>query len=122
MLNELTSKNLGQPDEIVSRPKVLGKTVVPGECYVARYASEPGWHWSTHIKPKVGTPSWPSHHQGVILSGKLTASLGGGATRTFGPDDVFNIPPGHDGRSVSSPDRAATRVSSGKPCGVGSLP
>ena len=97
MFNELAGKNLDLPDEVVELPNVKAGIVVLGECYIGRYVYQPGWRWSRDVKPKVGTPNCQFHHQGVVLAGRLHVSMEGGATRSFGPGDVFNIPPGHEG-------------------------
>jgi hypothetical protein len=57
----------------------------------------PGWKWSTHVKPKVGT-EWCEHaHYGIVLSGRMHIAMSDGMTQTMGAGDTFAIPPGHDG-------------------------
>lgn len=64
---------------------------------VARTVHEPGWRWSTHIKPDVGGEWCQVRHVGVVLTGQLGLSLPDGTTLELGPDDAYDIPPGHDG-------------------------
>ena len=48
------------------------------------------------MQPSVGTPSCTFHHLGVVLSGRFHVRMDDGREIDIGPDDVFDIPPGHD--------------------------
>ncbi|MEX2135765.1 MAG: adenylate/guanylate cyclase domain-containing protein [Chloroflexota bacterium] len=63
---------------------------------VARVVQEPGWRWSEHIRPTVGTPSCQFHHVGVVLSGRSRLRMDDGNELDLQAGDVFDIPPGHD--------------------------
>lgn len=63
---------------------------------VGRMTYEPGWRWSTDIKPIAGTELCTYHHVGVTLSGRLRVQTPDGTELEIGPGDVFEIPPGHD--------------------------
>ena len=63
---------------------------------VGRMTYEPGWRWSTDIKPIAGTATCQFHHVGVTISGRLRAQMADGLELEIGPGDVFEIPPGHD--------------------------
>ena len=57
------------PDE-VRRPEHTTVEVVKlagGE--IGRYTFQPGWRWSEHIKPVVGTDSCQTEHIGYVVSG-----------------------------------------------------
>jgi class 3 adenylate cyclase len=43
-----------------------------------------------------------AHHAGVVLDGQLHIEMDDGSTLDVGPNDVFDIPPGHDGWVVSA--------------------
>ncbi len=92
----LMSKRFDEPDDVINVSNCTGQIVTLGEVFVGRYVYEPGWIWSLHVKPVVGTPDCRHHHQGVVLSGRMQIDMSDGARRIFGPGDVFNIPPGHD--------------------------
>jgi class 3 adenylate cyclase len=68
-----------------------------GDLTVGRQRMEPGWRWSTHIRPHVGGEWCQARHVGVVLAGRLGIKLRDGTTFELGRDDVFDIPPGHDG-------------------------
>jgi class 3 adenylate cyclase len=68
-----------------------------GGMTIARTHADPGWRWSTHVRPLVGGDWCEVHHLGVVLSGRLRVVFRDGSGNEFGPDDVYDIPPGHDG-------------------------
>ena len=61
---------------------------------------EPGWKWSEHIKPMVGTPSHEAEHVGYLLSGCLYTKMDDGSETEFVAGDLAYIPAGHDGWTV----------------------
>jgi class 3 adenylate cyclase len=61
---------------------------------------DPGWRWSKDVRPVVGGEWCQARHTGVVLSGRFGVMLEDGTTLEFGPDDVFHIPPGHDGWTI----------------------
>lgn len=89
-------KNLLQPDEREEFPLGSSNEVHIGEMVVSYERAEPGWRWSDHVKPIVGTSSCRFHHTGVLLAGRLHARLDDGTEAEFEPYDVVDIPPGHD--------------------------
>jgi class 3 adenylate cyclase len=70
--------------------------VVVGSRAVGRAVLEPGWRWSVDVQPVVGTPSCPVHHFHVLLAGRLGVRMDDGEEVEFDPNDVMDIPPGHD--------------------------
>jgi class 3 adenylate cyclase/mannose-6-phosphate isomerase-like protein (cupin superfamily) len=97
---EPQSKDLNHPDETVRFPGVTIEQVDLGDFTVGRVIIEPGWRWSSHVRPHVGGEWCQARHVGVVLSGRLGIVMDDGRTLEFGPDDVFEIPPGHDGWTV----------------------
>jgi class 3 adenylate cyclase len=67
-----------------------------GDVAVGRVTYEPGWRWSTDVQPLVGTSLCEVHHIGFVVSGRLRTEMADGSTMEVGPDDAFEIPPGHD--------------------------
>jgi class 3 adenylate cyclase len=67
-----------------------------GPLVVGRARLEPGWQWSVDLGPIVGTRSCMVHHLQVLLAGHLGVRLDDGEEAIFGPNDTFEIPPGHD--------------------------
>jgi len=95
-MGRLQSKSLLHPDEREAFPLGYSDEVHLGEVVVALTHQEPGWRWSEHIRPIVGTRSCLFHHTGVVLRGRLACRLDDGTQAEFGPFDVFDLPPGHD--------------------------
>ena len=57
---------------------------------------EPGWKWSTHVKPLADTESCEADHHGYCISGNMVVQMNDGEKIEIHPGDVFSIPPGHD--------------------------
>ena len=91
-------KPLDKPDE--TRPFQGGKgkidVVNVGGHTLGRAVFEPGWRWSEHVKPIVGTHSCQASHTGYVLEGRMVVRMDDGSEREYGPGDAFYMPPGHD--------------------------
>lgn len=93
-------KSFREPDEVVRLPNLTAELVELGELTLSRTTSEPGWRWSEHVRPRVGGDWCQVRHVGVVLSGRLGILFPDGKEVVYGPDDIFEIPPGHDGYTV----------------------
>lgn len=91
------TRNFDQPDEVVELEKVRSETITLGTITVAYDVHQPGWRWSEHVKPLVGTEWCESRHVGYILRGRLGVRLADGTEFMCRPGDLIDIPPGHDG-------------------------
>lgn len=94
---DVVSKSFDRPDDIVEFPKIRSEVVELGDLTVGRFTSEPGWRWSEHVRPTVGGEWCQARHVGFVVSGRLGIDFMDGSRVVFGPGDVFDIPPGHDG-------------------------
>jgi len=56
---------------------------------------QPGWKWSTHIKPMIGGELCQEPHFGVVIEGSLTI-LQDGVETICNAGDVVHATPGHD--------------------------
>jgi len=99
-MGEDLKKSLRAPDETIRFPLAIVDVVQLGEVTVGREVDEPGWRWSTHMRPAVGTEWCEARHVGIVISGRWAALLRDGRTVEFGPDDVFDVPAGHDAWTV----------------------
>jgi class 3 adenylate cyclase len=63
---------------------------------LGRELLEPGWRWSTHVKPSVGTERCEFHHVSIVLEGRIGYESRDGELAEAGPGDVADIAPGHD--------------------------
>ncbi|MBZ4323519.1 cupin domain-containing protein [Streptomyces huiliensis] len=94
----LVRKSFDAPEEV--RPFEGGKgrmeLVSLGTGPVGRGTFEPGWRWSSHVKPIAGTDSCQAAHTAYVASGRIRVVMDDGQEEEFGPGDVMSCPPGHD--------------------------
>jgi class 3 adenylate cyclase len=95
-------KNLARPDESIRFPGITEDLVEIAGMTIARTVQEPGWRWSKDMRPLVGGDWCEARHIGLTLSGRHGALLRDGTVIEFGPDDLYDIPPGHDGYTVGA--------------------
>ena len=94
------AKNFAAPDETIRFPGIVEDLVEIAGMTVSRTVQEPGWRWSTDMQPLVGGDWCEARHVGCVTSGRIGFVLRDGTTLEFGPDDVYDVPPGHDGFTV----------------------
>jgi class 3 adenylate cyclase len=100
-VDALRRKSLRDPDQRVALPGVTEDYVEIGGYTVARSVQEPGWRYSRNDPRAADDGGWCSaHHVGVVISGRWGAELRDGTRLEWGPDDVFDCPPDHDGYTV----------------------
>ena len=92
----LQSKSFATPDDESSFPLVHFATVALDDASVGHCRFEPGWRWSETMGPMLGTTSCPMRHLGYTVSGSIRVVMDDGQALDIGPDEVFDIPPGHD--------------------------
>lgn len=93
---QMQKKSLSQPDEVRSFDKGKLELVKVGDVTFGRATLEPGWKWSTCVKPIAKTESCEAPHLQYHISGRLRVVMDDGSEAEFGPGDVSHIPPGHD--------------------------
>ena len=116
-------KNLGRPDEILEYPLLTVRVVDLGDITVGHFVNEPGWSWYECVRPTVGGEWCQARHLGIILSGRLGVEYEDGTKAEYGPEDVFDIPPGHNGWTVGDEpciqiEWAGIRAFAGFPTGI----
>ena len=84
-------------DDIRTFPRGSLRIISLDEVMVTEYRLEPGWRWSTCVKPIVGTELCQHRHVGQVQSGRLGVSMADGTLLEVGPGDVYELPPGHEG-------------------------
>jgi class 3 adenylate cyclase len=93
-------RNLGNPEEVIEADLVHSDIVRLGDLTVGRVVQQPGWRWKTHMQPRVGGEWCQARHVGVVISGHFRSEFADGTSMDLGPDDVFDMPPGHDAWTV----------------------
>ena len=74
--------------------------VTIGDFTLGRGVFEPGWRWSSDVKPIAGTDSCQVRHTGICLSGQMVVKFDDGSEVDVGPGDVVLLEPGHDAWTV----------------------
>ena len=90
------SVSLATPQETRSFPHGKIELVTVGGSTVGRFTFEPGWRWSTSVKPVVGTDRCEGHHVGYALSGRMHVVDAAGIGTEIGAGEAYDIAPGHD--------------------------
>ena len=67
-----------------------------GDTSIGKAVFEPGWKWSTSVKPIVKTESCQQKHTMYVISGKMRVKMDDGSEEEFGPGDTGVVPSGHD--------------------------
>jgi class 3 adenylate cyclase len=93
-------RNLDNPEEVIRADFIRSDIVRLGDITVGRVVEEPGWSWRAHMRPRVGGEWCQTRHVGYVISGHHRSEFADGTAIDLGPNDVFDIPPGHDGRVV----------------------
>jgi len=94
-MSRLQHKAFDHPDEV--RPFEKGRTEIfeMDEFVIGRMIMEPGWSWLDDVKPIAGTDRCMYHHLGFVVSGVLRVEMPDGPEVDIGPNEMFEIPPGH---------------------------
>ena len=90
------AKTFEQPDETVTFERGRVQVVTVGSMTIGYEVAEPGWRWSEHVKPIVGTEWCEFHHAMYVLSGRMRVVMRDGEERDVVRGEVVDIPPGHD--------------------------
>jgi class 3 adenylate cyclase len=88
--------NFDDPDGLREFPLLTVSLARIGSHTIGRGVVQPGWHWTEHLAPVMGTDSCPVHHVQVLLNGRFAVRMDDGEEIAFQPGDVMDIPPGHD--------------------------
>ncbi len=99
---KMQKKSLARPDETRTFDKGRVEMITMGGVTFGRATFEPGWRWSTCVKPVVNPNSCQNAHLGFQISGRMHVQMDDGTTLEIGPGEVCSIPPGHDGWVVGN--------------------
>ncbi len=95
-------RDFARPDEIRTFEKGKVELLKMAGGVVGRLTLEPGWRWSTHVKPIAGTDWCYAPHFQYQVSGRLHIKMEDGAEFETGPGEVTNLPAGHDAWVIGS--------------------
>lgn len=95
-MKKMEVKNLNAPEQVRKFDKGRVELVNVGGAAIGRAVLEPGWKWSTCVKPVVNTKSCEAAHFAYQLSGTMRVVMDDGTEKDIKAGDVALIPPGHD--------------------------
>jgi len=110
-MSKMQGKSMLKPDEKRTFEKGHLELVTLGNVTFGRATFQPGWKWSTCVKPLAKTNSCETSHLSYQVSGRLHVRMDDGAELEFGPGDVSLIPPGHDAWVVGNEPVVAIDIS-----------
>jgi len=90
---DMILKRFDAPDETRVMTKGRFDIVHVGGMTIGRASYEPGWKWSEHVGPGVGTTRCHVEHIGMVIAGCATAAFEDGRVIEMRAGDVFYIPP-----------------------------
>ena len=100
--DKMQSKSLARPDNTRTFDKGKVELVTVNDVTFGRATLQPGWKWSTCVKPVANTQSCEAAHLQYHISGRLHVVMDDGTAQEFGPGEVSYLPPGHDAWVVGS--------------------
>lgn len=94
--NQPLSKAFDQPEEVRTFDKGKLEILNVPTGTIGRATFEPGWKWSTCVKPIAGTTLCEAAHEGYVVSGRMHIVMKDGKALDVGPGDLVVVPAGHD--------------------------
>ena len=88
--------SFAQPDEVREFPHGRAEIVRLSGADIGRLTLQPGWRWSTDVKPIAGTELCEAPHMQYHVSGLLHVQMADGTEFDAGPGDLTSLPQGHD--------------------------
>jgi hypothetical protein len=91
-MNDVMRKRFDAPDEVRIFEKGRLEIVRIGTMTVGRASYEPGWKWSAHVGPTVGTTRCTIEHVGMVVSGTATVAFDDGRIIELTEGSLFHVP------------------------------
>ena len=94
-MSRVEVRDLGEPEAVIRYPLGATYQVRLAGTVVSHHVLQPGWSWEAHARSRVGTASCELYHRGVVISGRMGVRTDEGEEVVIGPNQVFDLPPGH---------------------------
>jgi hypothetical protein len=95
-IEQYERKSFAKPDDARSFDKGRIEVVNAGDATIGRTILQPGWRWSTCVKPLVETEYCEVSHLICVTAGRMRVKMEDGAEYDIAAGEVATIPPGHD--------------------------
>jgi hypothetical protein len=89
-------RDFAGPDEVRSFPNGRAELLHIGGADIGRLVFQPGWRWSSDVKPIAGTELCEAPHFQYHVSGTLRIAMADGTEFDAVPGQVTALPSGHD--------------------------
>src|ERR1700716_3495577 len=99
-MQETEHRSFGTPDDTSEFPNGRAEILKIGGGEVGRLVFEPGWRWSSDVKPIAQTDSCLAPHFQYHVSGRLAIRMDDGTEFIAGPGAITSLPGGHGGGVV----------------------
>lgn len=96
MSEKAEKKSFGTPDETRNFERGRVDLLSIGGSEIGMLTLEPGWRWSTHVKPIAGTDLCEAPHFQYQVSGTVHVVMEDGSEFDSKAGDVTVLPQGHD--------------------------
>jgi class 3 adenylate cyclase len=95
-MGRIQRKRLDRPDDVLELPRLSVNIVRVGSLTIGLGTVQPGFRWSTHVRKEIDEPLCQVHHLQLLLSGRFAVQMADGEYVELGPNEIFDVPPGHD--------------------------
>jgi class 3 adenylate cyclase len=95
-MGRIERKSVLEPDELRELPGLTLNLLRVGSLALGYGIVHPGFRWSTHLRKETDEPLCQIHHLQMLLSGRFAVEMDDGEYVEIGPNEVFDVPPGHD--------------------------
>ena len=96
LTEQAETRSFERATEVREFPGGRLELVTIGGATIGRGIFEPGWRWSTSVKPIARTNSCEAPHLQYHVSGTLRIRMDDGTEFDCRPGDVSSLPSGHD--------------------------
>ena len=92
MVDPVILKRFEAPDEVREMPHGRFELIRLAGVTIGRATYQPGWKWSVHVGPTVGSDRCEVEHVGLVLAGAATAAFADGTIVELRAGALFHIP------------------------------
>lgn len=86
-------RTFSDPDEVRKFTKGRFEIVRVGGMSIGRATYEPGWKWSEHVGPSLGSTRCTTEHVCLVLEGAAVVAMDDAGLIDLRPGTIFYVPP-----------------------------
>ena len=101
---QVEQRDFARSDEVRTFERGYAEILRIGGMEIGRLVFQPGWRWSEHLKPLVGTDLCEAPHFQYHVAGTLRIRTEDGQEFDATPGQVTSLPAGHDAWVVGDED------------------